>query len=500
MGGADKIAALHSAGRATARELIAALVDHGSFTELGTFTGDHDGTPADGKIAGFGLVDGRPVAVVADDVTVKRATSSVAGSRKIQRVYEQAERAGHPFVYLGATGGARLPDTMGVDGFCGEPVFPWLMGRRRAIPVVTAIVGDSFGGSSFVAGLSDHVVMTRAATLAVTSPRVVEIATGETISMAELGGAEVHERVTGIVDVVVETDLAAVAAVRRWLSFLPSHGRALPPRTDCSAADGSGIPGAAVPRTVPGALAGDPGLAALVPTRRRRAYDMHEVVARIVDDADLLETRLLFARSVITGFGRIDGRPVGVAATNPMFLAGSLSPEACDKVCRLVVLCDAFNLPLVFLLDTPGFLVGRRVEHDRLLPKAMSLMQAFQMARVPRLSVVVRKAFGMAFFALGGPGQGGDLLVSWPGAEIGFMDPEVASNVLYGDLERAAELGAALAPMALADRGYVDEIIDPSETRAVLAGALARFAGDGSGPGARGWGADRPLAAWPTGW
>ncbi len=488
MGGADKIAALHAVGRATAREMIAALVDEGSFSEIGTFTGDRDATPADGKIAGFGLVDGRPVAIVADDVTVKRATSSVAGSRKIQRVYEQAERAGHSFVYLGATGGARLPDTMGVDGFCGEPVFPWLMSRRRVVPVVTAIVGDSFGGSSFVAGLSDHVVMTRAATLAVTSPRVVEIATGETISMAELGGAEVHERVTGIVDVIVETDLQAVAAVRRWLSFLPAHGRELPPRTVGAAATG----------TAP--LAGDPGLGALVPTRRRRAYDMHAVVARIVDDGDLLETRPLFARSVITGLGRIDGRPVGVAATNPMFLAGSLSPEACDKVCRLVVLCDAFNLPLVFLLDTPGFLVGRRVEHERLLPKAMSLMQAFQMARVPRLSVVVRKAFGMAFFALGGPGQGGDLLVSWPGAEIGFMDPEVASNVLFGDLERASELGAALAPMALADRGYVDEVIDPSETRMVLAQALARFAPDASGPGPCGWGADRPLAAWPSGW
>jgi methylmalonyl-CoA decarboxylase subunit alpha len=490
MGGVAKIAALHDAGRLTARELIAALVDPGSFSEVGTFVGDRDDTPADGKIAGFGRVDGRPVGIVADDVTVKRATSSLAGSRKIQRVYEQSERAGHPFVYLGATGGGRLPDTMGVDGFCGEPVFPWLMARRRVIPVVTAIVGDSFGGSSFVAGLSDHVVMTRAATLAVTSPRVVEIATGEQISMIDLGGSEVHERGTGIVDVVVGTDLAAVAAVRRWLGFLPAHGRANPP---CTRPGSSAVGQSA---TEP-----DPGLAAVVPGRRRRAYDMHDVIARVVDDADLLETRPLFACSVITGLARIDGRPVGVAATNPKFLAGSLSPEACDKVTRLVVLCDAFNLPLVFLLDTPGFLVGRRVEHERLLPKAMSLMQAFRLAQVPRLTVVVRKAFGMAFFALGGTGQGGDLLVSWPGAEIGFMDPEVAANVLFGDLERAAELGEALSPMALADRGYVDEVIDPAETRPVLAEALSRFAAGGPGaPGPAGWGADRPLASWPAGW
>jgi len=500
MGGADRIAQLHAQGKRTAREHLAALCDPGSFEELGTFAvserpDDRASTPGDGKIAGAALIDGRPVGLVVDDVTVKRATSSLVGARKIRRVYDQALRGGHPFVYIGETGGARIPDTLSAEGYASEPVFPWLAGRRRQIPVATAVVGDSFGGSSFIAGMSDFVVMTRRATLAVTSPRVVEVATGEVVTMEDLGGADVHERTTGQVSLVVDDDQQACDAIRRFLSYLPPNAWSAPPRA--GAGDGAARP------------APDPGLAALVPRRRTQAYDMRTVVERIVDAGTWMELRPRFGRSLLTGLARIHGHAVGVIASQPAYEAGTLGPDACDKAVQLLCTCDAFNLPVVFLQDTPGFLVGRRAEHGRVLHKAMLLIEALTLAGVPRLTVVVRKAFGLAYFALGGSGQGSDLLVAWPGAEIGFMDPVAGANALHGgelaalgEPERARRLGeladglrTATDPYQVAGAMQLDEIIDPATTRSVLAGALERHAGLPRSPGA-----DRPLAAWPTGW
>jgi acetyl-CoA carboxylase carboxyltransferase component len=495
MGGADKIERLHRSGRRTAREHIADLVDQGSFHEIGTFARserpeDQAATPADGKICGHATIDGRPVTVVADDVTVKRATSSLVGARKLQRVYEQAARGGHPFVYIGETGGARLPDTLSAVGYSSEPVFPWLARRRREIPVATAIVGESFGGSSFVAGLSDFVVQVRGSTLAITSPRVIEVATGERVTNEELGGAAVHERRTGQIDLAVDTVGEALEAIRHFLSFLPSRADAPLPRT-----------------ATPGKISPDPGLAALVPQRRSQTYDVREVIARVVDDGDLLELKSGFGAGLVTALARIDGWPVGIIASQPATLVGSLTPDGCSKATRLLTLCDAFGLPVVFLQDTPGFLVGTSVEHDRLLARAMLFLEALCLARVPRLTVVLRKAFGLAFFSLGGTGMGSDLLVAWPGAEIGFMDPVVGANVLHGDelaglegderkaaLHRlAAELGADTDPRTLAAAMNLDEVIDPADTRAVLADALGRLAGQ---PPTR----PSDLATWPHWW
>lgn len=497
MGGRDKIDRLHAAGRRTAREHLDALVDPGSLREVGTFVRserpeDHDATPADGKICGHATIDGRPVTVVADDVTVKRATSSLVGAKKLQRAYEQAERGGNPFVYVGETGGARLPDTLSAVGYSNEPVFPWLARRARRIPVATAIVGESFGGSSFVAGLSDFVVQVHGSTLAITSPRVIEVATGERITNDALGGTGVHARRTGQIDLAVATVDEALDAVRHFLSFLPSHAGAPLPRTP--EAD----------RTPP---LPDPGLAALVPEARTKTYDVRDVIARLVDEGDLLELKPDFGAGVVTALARIDGWPVGVIASQPAAMVGSLTPDGCSKATRLLCLCDAFGLPVVLLQDTPGFLVGTAVEHDRLLARAMLFLEALCQARVPRLSVVLRKAFGLAFFSMGGSGMGSDLLVAWPGAELGFMDPVVGANVLYGDrlaglegearrdeLHRlAAELGADTDPRSLAAAMNLDEVIEPAETRVVLAEALARFAPNAT---------TRPsaLATWPHWW
>ena len=265
---------------------------------------------------------------------------------------------GIPIVHFGETGGARIPDTMGAEGI-SEPGDLFTMGaRHHQVPMATAIVGQSFGGSSFLSGLSDFVVMTRGSCLAVTSPRVFEVATGETITFEELGGVDVHAKHTGQVDLGVDTDEEAYTAIRRWLSYLPSNAHQRPPRGER-----------------PASIAPDPELERLVPRSRTRAYDMRKVVARICDAGSVLELQPGYARSVVTALGRIDGFSVGVVANNPMFNAGALDPDACHKIVRLMTVCDAFNLPMVFLVDVPGFMVGRHVEHDRMLHWGMRLMQ-----------------------------------------------------------------------------------------------------------------------------
>jgi acetyl-CoA carboxylase carboxyltransferase component len=494
MGGADKIARLQAAGRRTAREHLAHLLDDGTFTEVGMFArseheADRASTPADGKICGHGSIDGRPVTVAVDDVTVKRATSSIVGARKLARVYEQARRAGNPFVYIGETGGARLPDTLSAAGYSNEAVFPWLAARQREVPVACAIVGESFGGSSFIAGLSDFVVQVRGSVLAITSPRVIEVATGQKVSNEVLGGADVHDRRTGQIDLAVDNDDDAYDAIRRFLSYLPSR---------------AGDPPTRGRSTVTGP---DDAIAAAVPTRRTQTYDMRSLIELLVDDGELLELKPNFGASVVTGLARIDGWAVGIIASQPAFAVGSLTPDACSKATRLLCLCDAFGLPVVLLQDTPGFLVGTDVEHDRLLARAMLFLEALSVARVPRLSVVVRKAFGLAFFSMGGSNMGSDLLVAWPGAEIGFMDPVVGANVLHADrladlhgderrdelFRLAAELGADSDPRALAAVMNLDDVIEPADTRVVLADALARCA-----PAATR--TPSVLASWPHWW
>ncbi|HYO54143.1 acyl-CoA carboxylase subunit beta [Archangium sp.] len=497
LGGAERVEALRGAGRRNVRERLAAFVDSGSFEELGTFArsgnpADADSTPGDGKVGGHATVDGRPVTVAGDDITVKRASSSQVGSRKLLRLYEQALRMGQPFVYFGETGGARIPDTLGAEGFVQVPPLPALALRQRRIPMATAIVGESFGGSSFLSALSDFVVQVRGSCLAVTSPRVIEVATGERIDMEALGGVDVHARVTGQVDVTVDTEDAAFAVIRQFLSYLPSNAWTPPPRGP--AAD---------------ALEPDEQLLSLVPERRRRAYDMRAVLRRLVDGGTFLELRPHLGRGLLTVLARMDGGPVGIIASQPLYLAGSLDPDACDKATRLLCLCDAFGLPVIFLQDTPGFLVGTRVEHSRLLYKAMLFQQALSLARVPRLTVVLRKAFGLAFFSLGGSDMGSDLLCAWPGAEIGFMDPEVAANVLFGPRleglgpeqrreqlqQLAGQISANTEPYGAAGILKLDEIIDPVDTRGVLVRHLRRLAGTPFRPGH-----ERPLASWPTCW
>jgi acetyl-CoA carboxylase carboxyltransferase component len=499
MGGAERVARMHAEGDRTIRDHIEAFLDPGSFRELGTFARsarpeDRDKTPGDGKIGGHGTAEGREVVVFGDDITVRRGSSSLVGSRKEIRLYERALEMGVPIVHFGETGGARIPDIMGAEGISeGGELFPTFATRRHRVPMATAIVGQSFGGSSFLSALSDFVVMVRGSCLAVTSPRVFEVATGEIISFEEVGGVDVHARHTGQIDLGVDTDDEAYAAIRRWLGYLPSNAHEPAPRAE--PADR-------------GTLDPDPKLVELVPERRTRGYDMRRVVARIADPGSVFELQPLYARSVSCSLARLDGWPVAFVANNPMFNAGVLDPQACHKIIRLATVCDAYQIPVIFLIDVPGFMVGRKVEHDLMLHWGMRMMQALHNASMPTLTVCIRKAFGLAWQAMNGAGQAAIGLYCWPGAEIGFMDPGVGVNVVYGsrlaaiedeekrEQERrrlTGEVGEATSPYEAAGVMRVDEIIDPAETRRILADDLGRLAHRPVPPPAA-----RTLASWPS--
>ncbi|MFC1896861.1 acyl-CoA carboxylase subunit beta [Thermodesulfobacteriota bacterium] len=494
MGGVERIARQHARGRMTIRERIDTLVDPGSFCETGTFTAsirvqDRDLTPGDGKIGGWATIDGRPVVVSGDDGTVMHGSSSVSASRRSDRLWEHALAYGMPYVYFGETGGARLPDALGSEGHTNITPTVHAGQRARQFPMVTAICGESFGGSSFQAAYSDFVVQVRGTTMAVSSPRVIEVAIGEQVEFEELGGVDVHLEETGQIDCEAQSEEHACAILREFLSYLPSNAWELPPELPFE-----------------GPMVPDPGILDIVPTKRNRGYDGRKLLKRLVDGEKYLELKPRFGPSLVTALARIGGKSVGMLVSDPRFFAGALSPQSCDKATAFICLCDSFNIPLVFLMDTPGFIVGKKAEHDRLLAKAIMMMEAVSKTMVPRISVVIRKAFGLAYYAMSGNvSMGTDLALVWPGCELSFMDPDVGANVVYAkriagapDPEeerkrRIEEFSTGQDPYGAAQVVNVDEIIDPAETRVVILNALRRMRVT---PPPKGQ--PRPLAHWPT--
>jgi acetyl-CoA carboxylase carboxyltransferase component len=496
MGGADKVAKMAAEGDRTVRQHIDGSVDDGTFREIGTFSRSlrpeaRATTPGDGKIGGHGNVNGRPVALFGDDITVLRGSSSIVGTRKEGRLFNRALAMGIPIVHFGETGGGRIPDVMGSEGISEPGELFDIAARRHQVPMATIVTGQSFGGSSFLSALSDYVVMVRGSCLAVTSPKVFEIATGEVISFEDVGGVDVHARKTGQIDLGVDTDEEAYEAVQRWLSFLPSNAWESAARVEST-----------------GSLEPDPGIADIVPTRRTRGYDMRKLVARIMDPDSVLELQPEYARNVVCAMARLDGHSVAVVANNPTFQAGTLDPQACHKITRMMTVCDSFNIPVVFLVDVPGFMVGERVEHDLMLHWGMRMMQALQNATTPTLTVCVRKAFGLAWQAMNGSLMPSHGVYCWPGAEIGFMDPEVGVNVAFGSklarisdpdereaerLRMVAEVGEATDPYVAAGTMRIDEMIDPADTRRILASDLDMLSNRRVPPPE-----ERLLSYWPT--
>lgn len=500
MGGSARLQRVRERGALNARERIAQLLDADSFFEIGMLAhsdvpGMEERTPADGKIVGIGRIDSRPVLVKADDVTVLAGAGGRIGAQKSKNAVQLAIAKGYPIVNLGEAGGARLPDIQGSDGLSSMTVGTTLARRRRQVPMVAAILGECFGSPSWHAAFADFVVQLKGSCMAVSGPRVLEIATGEKVGNEELGGWKLHASVTGLVDMVGQTDAECLALIREFLGFLPSHAGQLPPR--------------AAPEAAATAAARQGRMMALVPAQSRRAYDMRELLRTLVDHQHLFELKPQFDRSVITTLARIDGHPAGIIASNPMFSAGAMGPDGCAKCASFIVLCDSFNIPLVFLHDTPGFFVGKAAEQRAMPGKIINFIEALAQATVPKVALVVRKSYGMAYGNLAGAGMGADFVFAWAGADISFMARDVALNVISPvdgnanpelrasqELRREQlreELQAASAPWRAAGLGYIDGVIRPDQTRQLLVDSLELARGLRShGIGSH------ALAGWPT--
>lgn len=504
MGGADKVARQHKKGRLTARERIEKLLDPGSFDELGMLavsdlTEAQDRTPADGKITGFGRLDNRTVFVSADDVTVLAGAGGRIGVGKQVKGMQYAAQKGYPCVVLGDAGGARVPDIMGSAGMMSM-VYPIqnTEPRDRRVPLITAIMGECFGGAAWSASVSDLVIQVKGTSMCVGGPSILEIATGEKATAEELGGWELHAKTTGQVDLFAEDEAHCFELIRRALSYFPNHAGELP-------AHKRGEPAGRIENVFD-----------LVPFDPRATYDMHKLVDAVCDPGSVLELRPYYDGSLITALARIEGRAVGILANNPKVTAGALGPGACEKAAAFICLCDSFHIPLVFLHDTPGFFVGRYAEERKMPLKIMNWIETLQKSSVPRIGVIVRKSYGMAHCNMSGGNMGNDLLLAWPGADVSFMAPAVAVNVVYGrkltdskeknesvipaqaGIRRSREqlmeeISRTNAPWDAAGKNYIDRVIDPRDTRIEIARGLARAAG----PHGENGRSRRRLANWP---
>ncbi|MCB1743996.1 MAG: methylmalonyl-CoA carboxyltransferase [Gammaproteobacteria bacterium] len=469
MGGAEKLARRAASGVLNARQRIDGLFDAGSFHEIGLFatsfrTEDRDSTPADGKIAGFGRIRGRKAGVVANDLTVKGASSSVTNGRKIAYMKQATSRNGMPLVFLGESAGARMPDTMGAAGMGTMGHDPTQYMRVRDNPWASAILGPCYGSSVWYACLSDYVVMRKGAVMAVSSDRVTSMAISQAVDPEELGGWRLQTQVTGQVDLAVDTDEQAIEAIQRFLSYLPQHHGEPPPRAEVPA----------------GSDTAAERLLDLVPQERSQVYDMRKVIDAIADRDSVLPLKDRFGRAAVTALARLNGETVGFIASNPMMKGGALDPDACDKVTSFLVLCDSFNIPVITLVDTPGFLIGVAGERQKAPGKIMNYMQALQMCSVPRVSVILRKSYGQAYLNMGG-GRNSDAVGAWFTADVSFMDPAIGVRVVHGvDAHADPARYAALAERMQVDNSAYElgavfaaqSVIDPRETRRYLIDTL----------------------------
>ena len=461
MGGEAKLAKRREKGILDARQRIEQLLDPASFHEVGLLSTsvtpqDRARTPADGKIAGYGRIAAREVAVVSNDFTVKGASSSATNGKKIGHMKRVATQRGIPIVFLGESSGARMPDTMGARGMgtmLGSDPSQYL--RMRETPWAAAVLGDCYGSSTWYTCCSDFAVMRKGAVLAVSSPGLVEQALSETVEPQALGGWKLHAETTGLVDRVVDTDEEALAAIRQFLSYMPSHHAEAPPR-------------AAVPAGS-GANAGQ--LAKLIPARRTQVYDVRKIITALVDQDSAFELKPQFGKVAVTTLARLDGQVVGIIANNPLFKGGALDTDACEKITSFIVLCDSFNIPLVILVDTPGFSIGPEAERRRAPGKIMNFMNALSLCTVPKLSVILRKSYGQAYLNMGG-GRNSDEVAAWPSAEISFMDPNFAVRIVHAHEPDTPEFAAALQDMERDNSVYgiaeifgVQAVIRPEETR-----------------------------------
>jgi acetyl-CoA carboxylase carboxyltransferase component len=475
MGGEKRIARQHARGKMTARERIEALVDPGSFLEMGAHGSEYGDrlVPADGVITGIGDIDGRKTCIAAYDFTVLGGSIGVVSQIKVARMREIALRERIPMVWLVDSAGARIdprPNNLQKLALFANSgaMFRDQVTMSGVVPQVAAMMGPGAAGTAYLPGLADFVPMVRGtSSMALAGPALVKAAVGETITEEALGGSEVHNRKSGVADQLVDSDAQCLDMIRDYLSFFPSSCHDKPPRR-------ADPPGRAV-------LPDD--VLDLFPDDPRRAYDVRTLLPMIVDDS-LLEMKPLYARSIVTALARINGFPVGIVANNPKYLGGIIDSAAAQKSARFVNLCDAFNIPLLFVVDVPGFVVGSHAEHHGIINHGSSMLYAVARATVPKFTVITRRAYGAGYYVMCGRAFEPDLFVAWPGAEISVMGAEglvsIAAEKLLANAPNPDEIRQQMVdmiqkeinPYTVARAGYLDEIIDPRQTRNVLITAL----------------------------
>ena len=476
-GGQDRIDAQHGRGKLTARERMALLMDEGSFVEMDTFV-THRATDfgladrkflGDAVVTGYGRVDGRQVFAFAQDFTVFGGSLSEAVSQKICKVMDLAAKTGCPLVGLNDSGGARIQEGVTSLAAYGD-IFLRNTLFSGVIPQISVIVGPAAGGAVYSPAITDFVFMVSGTgQMYITGPDVIKAVTGEEVTHEELGGAAAHATRSGVAQFVYETEEECIAEVRRLLGFLP----------------GNNLDDGPLVVTGDGAGQADPDLASLVPDDANRPYDVRDIIYRVVDDEEFMEVHQSFAPNIVVGFGRMDSRTVGIVGNQPQHLAGVLDIDASNKAARFVRFCDCFNIPLVTLVDVPGFMPGVDQEYGGIIRHGAKLIYAYAEATVPKVCVIMRKAYGGAYIVMSSKHLRSDVNLVWPSAEIAVMGAEGAVNIIYrgeisgsGDPDQTRkELVADYQekftnPFVAANRGFVDDVIDPAETRPRLIRAL----------------------------
>jgi propionyl-CoA carboxylase beta chain len=478
-GSAEAIEKQHARGKRTARERIAMLLDDGSFTEIDEFA-RHRSTAfgmekrrpyGDGVITGFGTIEGRPVCVFSQDFTVFGGSLGQVFGEKIVKVMDFALKTGCPLIGINDSGGARIQEGVVSLGLYGE-IFRRNTHASGVIPQISLIMGPCAGGAVYSPAITDFTIMVdQTSQMFITGPDVIKTVTGEDVTMEDLGGGRTHNTTSGNAHYLGADEEDAIGYVRELLGFLPQNNLEEPP---------------IIPVEVELEVTDeDRELDALVPDSPNQPYNMHDVITHVLDDEDFLETQPLFAQNIITGFGRVEGRPVGVVANQPSVLAGCLDINASEKAARFVRTCDAFNIPVISFVDVPGFLPGTDQEWNGIIRRGAKLLFAYAEATVPLVTVITRKAYGGAYDVMGSKHLGADINLAWPTAQIAVMGSQGAVNILYrrelAEAEdpdtRRAELMTAyddeLAnPYLAAERGYVDAVIAPHETRAEMVRSL----------------------------
>jgi len=474
-GGQERVDKQHAAGKLTARERIERLADTGSFQEFGLFAkhraiyfgmADKE-MPADGALTGAATIDGRLVHMASQDFTVAGGAAGEVHSDKIADLMKVSLKTGSPFVFINDSGGARVQE--GIDSLAayGRVFYNNVM-LSGTVPQISLICGPCAGGAAYSPALTDFIIQTRHAQMFITGPQVIKQVTGETVTAEELGGPESQMNNAGVVHLIAQNDDEAVMMCRRLLSFLPSNNLEDPPRARFD------LP-----------LQEDPEFSRIVPVETKMAYDVRKVIQRVADYEDFLEIQPGFAPNIVIGFARLQGRPIGVVANQPCALAGALDINASDKAARFIRFCNAFNIPLVTFVDVPGFLPGVQQEYGGIIRHGAKMLFAYAAATVPKLTLVLRKAYGGSYLAMCSRDMGADRVVAWPTAEIAVMGAEGAAEIVFRrEIDAAPDKVAKRKqliqqyrdtfsnPYVAAGRRLIDDIIEPAQTRVYLAQAL----------------------------